>query len=189
MCAVCIRPSSTVGKCQELMNKSQCSHSELFSCTSVWGGAFSSHLELNTTPPLFSQVVDMKRKEKLDTGAGWCCEPRRSLSLCWSIQVKVKWLLPSIAGSGGSLFSMFFTLFAWTEAFPLKSSAKTFGLFHSSTCSPPLLRPPRLLPYHYPAPHTARKVLRRCRMPEKGQRRRTVMIQPGRVGRGFTSVI
>ena len=116
----------------------------------------------------------------MDAGAGRCCEPWLSLSLCWSIhllEVKVKWLLQFIAGTRSSLFSVFFTLFARTEGFPLKSSAKIFV--------PPLLLPAPLLPYHYTAPDTARKVLRRCRRPEEGQRRWTVIIQP--VGSGDTS--
>lgn len=46
------------------MNKSQYSYVKPPSCPSVWSGAFSSHLELKTPPPLFSQVLEMKRKEK-----------------------------------------------------------------------------------------------------------------------------
>lgn len=57
------------------MNKSRHSYLKPLSGTSVWGRAFSSHLELNTMPPLFSQVGETKGKEK-----GMTCEEDGAVS-------------------------------------------------------------------------------------------------------------
>lgn len=121
-------------KCQELMNKSKYSYLKPLCCTSAWSSAFSSHLELNTTAPLFSQVGKMKRKEK------WTREQdgavnRGSLAVLKysSIGSEGKMALPFNADTQGSLSSIFFTLFASAESIPLKSS--NFGLFHSPSAT------------------------------------------------------
>lgn len=169
------------------MNKSQYSYLKPSPCTSVWSSAFSSHqLKKKTPPPLFSQVVEMKRKEK------WTQEQdgavnRGSLALSLSLAVlkyssigsEGKIAPPFNACSQGSLSSIFFTLFTLTESIPLKLSCINLGLFPLSVHKPPfffLL----LEPCNYTVPDTAHKVLQHCWRPEKGQRRWALIIQSSR---------
>lgn len=63
-------------KCQEMMNKSQCSYFKPFLCTPACCRAQTSHHELNKPPPLFSQVREMERKEK------WTQKPDGVVNCC-----------------------------------------------------------------------------------------------------------
>lgn len=129
MCGACIRPSPMEKSVKNRwISHSTLTWSPLF-CTSVWNSAFSSHLKLNTLPPLFSQLAEMKRKEKwLPRGPDGAVNHCSLTVLKYSYIESAGKMVPPFNTCTRSFFVLLFfqTFFALTESTPLKN----FGLFH-----------------------------------------------------------